>query len=266
MKLFRAGALALLAVLAAAPTASAAVKAKVAVVRSASGVQLEVGISSKKPLTGTTRPRAVKVNSYKLKRVKSTRRSSTWRSAVQTGSAADALQALGGQRVKVKITTKRGTRTVRSPVKALPPAARPGPAPAPPPAAGPDLVRDDAAGRAAVAQDLLLEWAEFGASGRTAEYRRIWLLTDGTFRLNVIDWNDVSGESCRETRTGTWAFKEGYTTTQNGGGVVVKVTVSLSNGQSGDDVLAFPNGNPNVVYVGTQSVAYQRNPQIAQNC
>jgi hypothetical protein len=103
-------------------------------------------------------------------------------------------------------------------------------------------------------------------AGSGAEYRRIWLLTDGTFRLNVIDWNDVSGESCRETRTGTWTFKEGYTTTQNGGGVVVKVTVSLSSGQSGDDVLAFPNANPNVVYVGAQGVAYQRNPQIAQNC
>jgi hypothetical protein len=46
----------------------------------------------------------------------------------------------------------------------------------------------------------------------------------------------------------------------------VKVTVSLSSGQSGDDVLAFPNANPNVVYVGAQGVAYQRNPQIAQNC
>ena len=36
---------------------------------------------------------------------------------------------------------------------------------------------------------LLLEWYSFGSSGITAEYRRIWFLADGTFRLNVKDWN-----------------------------------------------------------------------------
>ena len=106
---------------------------------------------------------------------------------------------------------------------------------------------------------------EFGASGLTAEYRRIWL-QDGSFRRNVVDWMDGPGETCRESVTGTWAFKEGYTTTYNGGGVVVKVTITLSNGQSGDDLLSFPNTNPNTVYVGTQSTPYERNPQIMQNC
>ena len=47
-----------------------------------------------------------------------------------------------------------------------------------------------------MAGDLLLEWYSFGSSGRTAEYRRLWFLSDGSFRINIIDWNDVSGESC----------------------------------------------------------------------
>ena len=106
---------------------------------------------------------------------------------------------------------------------------------------------------------------EFGASGLTAEYRRRWLLQDGSFRRNVVDWMDGPGETCRESVTGTWAFKEGYTTTYNGGGVVVKLTITLSNGQSGDDVLAFPYSS-STVYVGTNSIPYERNPQIMQNC
>jgi hypothetical protein len=265
MKLARvAGVVAVLASLALAPSASAAVKAKVALLRVTNGVQLDVKLTSKKAFTRATRPRAVKLtagtSSYKLKRVKATRKASTWRSAVQSGTAATALENLGGDRVKLKVTTKRGKRTVRGKVKALPPA------PAPPPTTGPQLVRDDAAGQAAMnAGDLLLEWAEFGASGQTAEYRRIWLLQDGSFRRNIIDWNSVSGEICREAVTGTWAFKEGYTTTYNGGGVVVKLTITLSNGQSGDDVLAFPNGS-STVYVGTAGTPYERNPQIMQNC
>jgi hypothetical protein len=92
------------------------------------------------------------------------------------------------------------------------------------------------------------------------------MLADGTFRLNVIDWNNVSGEMCREAVTGTWAFKEGYTTTYNGGGVVVKVTVTLSNGQTGDDIVAFSNVDASHVWVGPQLVQYERNPQIMQNC
>jgi hypothetical protein len=231
-------------------------------------VQLQVRLTSKKPFTRATRPRAVKViagsSSYKLKRGKATRKSSTWRSPVMTGDDETALTKLVDTRVKVQVKTKRGKRTVRAKVPPLPPPTTTNP---PPPTAGPQLVRNDAAGQAAMnAGDLLLEWAEFGASGETAEYRRIWLLQDGSFRRNIIDWNSVSGEICRESVTGTWAFKEGYTTTYNGGGVVVKLTITLSSGQTGDDILAFPNANPNVVYVGTQSTAYQRNPQIMQNC
>ena len=66
--------------------------------------------------------------------------------------------------------------------------------------------------------------------------------------------------------TGTWAFKEGYTTSYNGGGVVVKVTLTLSNGQTGDDIIAFSNVDPAHVWVGAQLVQYSRNPQIVQDC
>lgn len=253
-----AAALAVLVPLFALPaTASAAVKTKVALVRDAAGVRIEVKVSSTKKFTKATKPRGVKVTaagaSYKLKKVASTRKSTTWRS-----DPAAALEAVGGQKVKVRISTRRKARTVKPTVTALPPAATPMPQI--------DLTRDDATGQnaMAVAGDLLLEWASFGSY--TAEYRRIWMLADGTFRLNVIDWNNVSGEMCREAVTGTWAFKEGYTTTYNGGGVVVKVTLTLSNGQTGDDIIAFSNVDASHVWVGPQLVQYERNPQIMQNC
>jgi hypothetical protein len=67
--------------------------------------------------------------------------------------------------------------------------------------------------------------------------------------------------------TGSWTFKEGYTTDYRGGGVVVKLGFTFSNGQTGDDLIGFPNGTPSTVYVGAQgTLAYQRNPQIMQNC
>jgi hypothetical protein len=250
----------LTAIVALPSTASAAVKTKVSLLRAADGVRLEVKVTSTKRFTKATRPRGVRVSgggaSYKLKRVANRRKSTTWRSDPNA-----ALEALGGTKVRVRISTRARTRTVRPNVPALPPA------PAPPtPLPQIDLTRDDAAGQAALAAagDLLLEWAQFGSV--TAEYRRIWALSDGSFRLNIIDWNNVSGEICRQSVTGTWAFKEGYTTTYNGGGVVIKVTVTLSNGQTGDDILAFSNVDASKVWVGPQLVQYERNPQIMQNC
>ena len=115
-----------------------------------------------------------------------------------------------------------------------------------------------------MAGDLLLEWASFGSV--TAEYRRLWFVADGTFRLNIVDWMQQTGEKCRQSFTGTWTFKEGYTTDHNGGGVVVKIGITSSAG-SGDEVLAFANAEPGYVYVGPQApVQYERNPQIIQNC
>ena len=262
-------AFAVLAALVLAPAASAAVKTKVSLLNARNGgVQLQVKLTSKKPFTRATRPRAVKVisgsSTYKLKRAKATRKASTWRSPVMTGADQTTLTQLVDKRVKVQVKTKRGTRTVRQKVPPLPPTTTPN---QPPPTPGGQLVRNDAAGQAAMnAGDLKLEWYRFGSSGQTAEYRRIWLLQDGSFRLNIIDWNSVGGETCRQAVTGTWVFKEGYTSTYNGGGVVVKLTITYSNGQTGDDVLSFPNADPNTVLVGPQSTPYERNPQIMQNC
>jgi len=245
-------------------TASAATS--VSLLRAADGVRLEVKVTSKKPFKKATKPTGVKVTAggatYKLKKFASTRKSSTWRSAPSA-----ALEALGGQKVKLKITTKGKAKTTRPKVPALPALpAPPGPTPPTPPQL--QLTRDDAAGQTALANagDLLLEWYSFGSTGLTAEYRRIWLLTDGSFRINIVDWNSVSGESCRQAITGTWAFKEGYTTTVNGGGVVVKLAMTPFGGATADDIVVLSYTEPNRVWVGPQLTEYARNPQIMQNC
>jgi hypothetical protein len=48
--------------------------------------------------------------------------------------------------------------------------------------------------------------------------------------------------------------------------IEVKVTVTLSNGQAGDDIVAFSNVDSSHVWVGPQLVQYEHNPQIMQNC
>ena len=128
--------------------------------------------------------------------------------------------------------------------------------------------RDDAAGQQAMAAagDLLLERAEFGSSGRTATYYRIWMLGDGSFKYVEVGWNDVSGEICSKVQTGTWVFKEGYTYSAQGGGTIVKVTITFSDGQSGDDLVTFNNADPNAVFVGVQGVRFDRNPNMNNNC
>ena len=47
---------------------------------------------------------------------------------------------------------------------------------------------------------------------------------------------------------------------------MVKVTVTLANGTTGDDIVAFSNVDSNHVWVGPQLVQCDRNPQIMQNC
>ena len=81
-----------------------------------------------------------------------------------------------------------------------------------------------------------------------------------------MDWNSVSGESCRQAVTGTWTFKEGYTTTYGGGGVVLKLAMTPFGGQTADDIVVLSYTEPNRVWVGPQLTAYERNPQIMQNC
>lgn len=250
------------------PAASAAaLKAKVTLQRSGDTATVEVKLTASRAFTARTRPRSVKVGSLKLSRVSQKGKVSTWRSAARPAAQ---IEALAGKKLSIKVTTRAGSKTVRGNAGALPPAqTTPAPpAPAPGTIGQAQLTRNDAAGQAAMAGgDLLLEWASFGASGRTAEYRRIWFYADGSFRQNFINWNDVSGEACDRAITGMWTFKEGYTTDYGGGGVVVKLGFTFSNGQSGDDLIAFPNGNSSTVYVGVQgTLTYERNPQIAQNC
>lgn len=125
--------------------------------------------------------------------------------------------------------------------------------------------RDDAAGQNALAAagDLLLEKADIG--NYTQTYYRIWLLQDGTFMYAQVSWMQQTGEVCDKKFTGTWAFKEGYTFTDQGGGTAVKVTIN-SNGPSGDEVLVFANQDPNAVYVGNPPQRFERNPHIMNNC
>jgi len=258
---------ALLAMLVLAPTAGAAVKASAALQRSGDAFVLQVRVTSTKAFTASTRPRSVKVGSLSLKRSTSTRKAVTFKS--KSIPAAEATR-LNGSNARIRVTSRSGTKTLRSKVAGAPPEAPTGTAPtgtaptAPgtPPPSQPDATRDDAAGQAAMAGDLLLEWYSFGSSGRTAEYRRLWFLSDGSFRINIIDWNDVSGESCTNSVTGTWAFKEGYTHPAGGGLVLVKVGLTTAQGAE-DLVLTFANAEPNNVYVGVQNpVKYERNPQI----
>jgi hypothetical protein len=196
---------------------------------------IEVKLTSSRPFTAKTKPKSVEVGLDQGRHA----RGDEDRARQRRRPAAGADDA-GASRA--------GTR---------PGDDRPGPA---------HPQRRSGAGRAG-RQRYLLEWASFGSSGRTAEYRRIWFYGDGSFRQNFIDWNDVSGEIRNHSLTGTWTFKEGYTTDYGGGGVVVKIGFAFSNGQTGDDLIAFPNGNSTTVYVGVQgTLAYQRNPQISQNC
>ena len=126
-------------------------------------------------------------------------------------------------------------------------------------APGVTLTPDDAAGRAALSGDLLLERAEPGSA--TMTYRRIFLYGTGVFHIEKTDWNEVSGEICDASAggEGTWAFYRGYTFPEKGGGVIVEIVATVTGGQPARDLLLFGNAEPNNVYVGTH-----RNPLRAQ--
>ncbi|MDA0171305.1 hypothetical protein OJ998_19550 [Solirubrobacter taibaiensis] len=261
--------------LASVAAADAAVKASAKLVGAGDAIKLEVAVTSSKAFTTQTRPKSVKVGSLALKRVAVSKKAATFRSGVL---AADAATKLSGSSAAFKVKSGSGTKTMRAKVAPAPAVAPvPGPAaPAPGPAApapaapatppAPNATRNDAAGQSAMTGDLMLEWYSYASSGQFAEYRRIWLLSDGTFRLNVVDWNTVSGEKCRTAIGGSWTFKEGWTSTEKGGLVLVKVTLTTAQG-SGDEVLTFANADPNAVYIGGASpVRYERNPQINNNC
>ncbi len=240
------------------------------------GSRLVVTVTSGKKFTARTRPRAVKVAAgaatYKLKQGAKSARKSTWRSG-----ALSAAQLAGLYATKVRITVKTASGTVKQ-TRTAPPAPGPGgpttppttPGPtggsAPPAAPGVTLTRDDAAARAALGSgDLLLERMTAGSVTQT--YYRIFLYANGVFRYQQADWNSVSGEICDSAarREGTWSFAEGYTFPERGGGVAVVIN-TVVNGQSARELLIAGPADPNAVYVGTQGIRFEINPNMRDQC
>jgi hypothetical protein len=133
----------------------------------------------------------------------------------------------------------------------------------PPPAA---VTRDDPAGQQAISGgDLMLERYEEGGSVSFTIYR-IWLWQTGDYKFVQVDYNQVSGEICSKVQTGTWAFKEGYTFTDHGGGTAVKVTITLADGTGGDDLVTFVNSDAKGVSIGAKGVRVERNPNMLNGC
>ena len=278
-----AGALALPAAAGAAPKLKASPSFKAG--------RLVVTVTSAKAFTARTRPRAVKVAAggapYKLTQAKRSARTSVWRSDRLT---AGQLGTLSARRVRISVRTAAGTVTQRrslplAPAALAPAAPAPTPAPGgtspapwvvppvPTPPRGPELTApgltltpDDAAGRAAVSGDLLLERVEPGSA--TTTYQRIFLYGNKVFHIEKTDWNQVSGEICDASARseGTWSFYRGYTFPEKGGGVIVEIIATETGGLPARDLLLFGNAEPNTVYVGTAAVPYEHNRAMQRQC
>ena len=98
-------------------------------------------------------------------------------------------------------------------------------------------------------------------------YYRIFLYSNGVYRYEKADWNQVSGEICDSAarREGTWSFAEGYTFPERGGGVAVVIN-TVTNGQAARELLIAGNADPNAVYVGTAGVRFELNPNMRDQC
>ena len=173
--------------------------------------------------------------------------------------------------VKKKAVKRRVTPAPAPPAPVNPTPAAPGPAtpttPAAPPADQIQKSRDDNVGKQAMASmggSLLLERAEIG--NYTHTYNRMWFMGDGSFQWNTVDWMQEMGEKCSAARRGTWSLKEGgrYSHPQTNGAYAI---LNLSfDGQSGEELLIFPDAEPNNVYVSPKALKFEKNPQIMQNC
>jgi hypothetical protein len=127
-----------LAILVVAPApAGAAFTARPSIQTKSGVTRIVVTLSSPARLSAAARPRAVSVRigsrSYKLARAGARAAAvsqGTWRSAGYRGAAAQRLVAAQGKSVKVKVVTRRGTRTISTKIAAPP--APPAPAPTPP--------------------------------------------------------------------------------------------------------------------------------------
>ena len=128
----------LIVLMAFAPGAEAAFRAKSSLTTKAGATRLVVKLTSTTRLSARTRPRGVSVKAgrriYKLARVRGTAaaavRAGTFRTSGYRGSAAARLLALSGKRVSVRVRTLAGTRTLRS--RVAPPRAPADPKPVPP--------------------------------------------------------------------------------------------------------------------------------------
>ena len=97
--------------------ASAAVRATASVQSASGGKRLAVKVARKGSLSAAQRPTAVSVKgggaTYRLRRPGASGLG-TWRSKVYRGAAADRLATLPGQRVRVVVRSRSGTRTLRT--------------------------------------------------------------------------------------------------------------------------------------------------------
>lgn len=104
------------ALLFAAPAQAAKLKTSVTISQSASGSKVVVDLSSSKRISAKRKPRSVVVvaagRKLKLSRVKATAAAagyaSSWQSKNFTGSYASKLNALGGKRLKVTVSSRSG--------------------------------------------------------------------------------------------------------------------------------------------------------------
>ena len=131
-------------------------------------------------------------------------------------------------------------------------------------APGLTLTLDDAAGRAALGGDLLLEHVE--SDSVTTTYHRIFLYGTSLFHIEKADWNQDSGEICDASARseGTWSFYRGYTFPEKGGGVIVEIIATVTGGQPARDLLLFGNAEPNTVYVGHRRSPLRAQPEHAR--
>lgn len=108
---------ALLALLALAPTAQGAIRAKPSLVTAGGKTQIVVELTSKSKLRSRTKPLAVSVvarkKTYKLKRQRGgSANGGTWKSRPFGGSAARRLTALAGKRIRVRVKTRAKTLSI----------------------------------------------------------------------------------------------------------------------------------------------------------
>ena len=108
--------------------ASAGVRATASVQSASGGKRLAVKVARKGSLSARQRPTGVSVKAggrtYKLKRPQARSGLGTWKSKVYRGAAADRLTALAGQRIRVVVRSRSGSRTLRANLRGTAPTDR----------------------------------------------------------------------------------------------------------------------------------------------